>query len=207
MSVTLAVRRHFSYVLLFFILSSLGMLRCLATIAIPTDLRSMVRKADLVFTGKVTGQRAEWANRNGQRSIVTFVSLDVLEVHKGAAGKNVNLRCPGGTIGETTLELVGMPSFTKDERCVLFVRTNANAVCPIVGIYHGKLLIEKASDGTERLAHHDGRAVNDIADIGKDNGGIAQAAGAQGPARPLTLSELKAHIQEELANSPAEVAR
>ena len=175
-----------------------------ATIAIPTDLPTMVRKADLVFTGKVVGQKAEWADRNGRKSIVTIVSFEVLETHKGAAGAKVDLRCPGGTIGDTTLEMVGMPSFKNGEKCVLFARTNANAVCPIVGIYHGKLLVTTpASGGDETLARHNGRPLNALSEIGKDDEGplAAPALAAAAQAGPVKLKELKARIAEEAARA------
>ena len=160
----------------------------------------MVRKADLVFTGKVTGQRAEWANLNGRKSIVTVVSLEVLDTHKGIASRKLDLRCPGGTIGDTTLELVGMPTFTEGERCVLFVRTNANAVCPIVGIYHGKLTI----DAGENVSRHNGRPLGNISEIGKEDPGPQAASGvaknaADKTSGRVTLSELKARISEEVA--------
>ena len=206
MSVTSVLRRHFVPALLFPALL-LTTFSSLATIAIPTDLRTMVRKADLVFTGKVVAQRAEWANLANRKSIVTIVSFEVLDVHKGTAGKKLDLRCPGGTIGETTLELVGMPSFANDERCILFVRTNANAVCPIVGIYHGKLLLQKTGI-EETISHHDGRPVTNISEIGKDKeGSILESARAQASPHHVTLSDLKARLREEVAIAPTREAK
>ena len=201
MSVTSAVRRHSICALpLFLTLFPFLTLPAWATIAIQTDLRTMVRKADLVFTGKVTGQRAEWANLNGRKSIITVVSLEVLDTHKGIAGRILDLRCPGGTIGNTTLELVGMPTFAEGEKCVLFVRTNANAVCPIVGIYHGKLLL----NAEETVSRHDGRPLSNISEIGKDDESLRVAAGeakhaADKTSGRVTLSQLKARISEEVA--------
>ena len=201
MSVTTVVRRHFLCALpLLLSLFAFQALPAWGTIAIQTDLRSMVRKADLVFTGKVTGQRAEWANLNGRKSIVTVVTLEVLDTHKGTASQKLDLRCPGGTIGDTTLELVGMPAFTEGEKCVLFVRTNANAVCPIVGIYHGKLVL----GAEETVSRHNGRPLSNISEIGKDDDGPRAASvvakdTANKTSGRVTLSELKARIAEEVA--------
>jgi hypothetical protein len=210
MSVTSAVRRHFVFPLLSLVLFPLLLTPCGATIAISTDLPAMVRKADIVFTGKVLSQRAEWTNRNGRKSIVTLVSFEVLDVHKGTAGAKLELRCPGGTIGETTLQLVGMPSFEEDERCVLFVRTNANAVCPIVGIYHGKLLLQRNGSGhDETLLRHNGRPLIQISGIGKDDeapvaaGTLEKNATKTADRGHVTLSELKARIREEVATATA----
>jgi len=179
-----------------------------ATIAIPTDLRSMVRKADLVFTGKVVAQRSEWANVNNQKKIITLVTCEVLELYKGAAGRTVELRCPGGTVGDTTLELVGLPSFSIGEKCVLFVRTNANAVCPIVGIYHGKLLVSKSTAGSDEVvSRHNGRPLRAISEIGVDSDASAAGAGgsAGGGGAPLTFRELRTRIGEEVANDKASI--
>ena len=204
MSVTSSVRRHFPCALLFLSLSTSLTPSVRATIAKPTDLRTMVRKADLVFTGKVLEQRTEWTNQNGRKAIVTVVSFEVLDVHKGNAGRKLDLRCPGGTIGETTLELVGMPTFQEGERCVLFVRTNASAVCPIIGIYHGKLLLQKTADGAEEtVTRHNGRPLSDMSQIGKDEDGAMASAVAKDAraAGRITLSQLKERIGEEVKST------
>jgi hypothetical protein len=94
---------------------------------------------------------------------------------------------------------------------VLFVRTNANAICPIVGIYHGKLLVSKpGSGGGEVLSRHNGRPLRAISEIGVDDEGPAAAApggSAGGASQLLTLRELKARIGEEVGNSKASTQR
>ena len=83
----------------------------IATSVLAPDFDGMVRRADLIFTGRVTGQRAEWRKFDGQRSIVTLVRFEVLGIHKGQAGRNVELQFLGGKIGEASLHVDAMSKF------------------------------------------------------------------------------------------------
>src|SRR5689334_19518044 len=91
----------------------------LATSVLAPDFESMVRQSDLIFTGRVSGQRAEWRSIEGQRSIVTLVTFDVLGVHKGQASRTIELQFLGGKIGHASLDVDAMPKFQNGERAVL----------------------------------------------------------------------------------------
>lgn len=126
-----------------------------------------MQKADLIFTGRMKSQRCEWQEIQGQRSIVTIVTFDVLGVHKGAAGRTVDLQFLGGTIGDTTLEVTAMPRFKKGERAVLFVAENGVNASPLVGFFHGKFRVESDESGQDVVSHADGTPLTDVAEIGK----------------------------------------
>lgn len=165
----------------------------------------MVRKADLVITAKVTAQKPEWTTRNGQRSIVTKTTFQVIETHKGSPAPTVELSLPGGTIGDTTLEMVGLPQFEIGETSILFIRTNSAAGAPIVGIYHGKLRISKDADSKEEiLLRHNGKPLKDVSEIGKEETDEPSAAAAHSAAtkgaKRLKLREFKEHVRKHLSN-------
>ncbi len=134
-----------------------------ATSVLPPDFNAMVRQADLIFTGRMTGQRAEWRKIEGQRSIVTLVRFEVIGVHKGRGGPVIELQFLGGKIGQASLDVDSIPKFHVDERVVLFVEQNGVAASPLVGFFHGKFNV--LTDGT--VTHHDGAPLGDVADIGK----------------------------------------
>ncbi len=170
------------------------------TLVRPTSFGELVAKADLIFTGKVLSHQSRWVNQD----IVTDISFEVFEVHKGRAKSPLTLRFMGGTVGDVTLEVIDMPQFKVGETAILFVRAQASASCPIVGIYHGKLSLQKdGASGPERLVRHNGSILTDLAEIGSESPARAAAPGAAALRRPLTLEDFKAGIRRQLGNSGA----
>lgn len=137
-----------------------------ATSVISPDFGSMVSRAELIFTGRVTSQRAEWREIDKRRSIVTVVTFEVLDVQKGHAGRVVELQFLGGTIGDTTLDVSMMPKFSRGARSVLFVEKRGGQASPLVGFYHGRFFVRE-DDGIE---NHDGTALTDVSEVGRAHG-------------------------------------
>lgn len=134
-----------------------------ATSVLAPDFAAMVREADLIFTGRMTGQHAEWRKIGSQRSIVTLVRFEVLATHKGQATREVELQFLGGRIDQASLEVESIPKFHVGDRVVLFVEQNGVNASPLVGFFHGKF--DVLSDGT--MTHYDGAPMNDVAEIGR----------------------------------------
>jgi hypothetical protein len=156
-----------------------------ATSVLAPDFETMVRRADLIFTGRVTGQHAEWRNVAGQRSIVTLVTFDVLGVHKGRAGRTVSLQFLGGKIGPASLDVEAMPKFHAGERAVLFVEQNGVNASPLIGFFHGKFNV--LTDGT--MTHYDQTPLGDVREIGKSRAQRGTAA------RAMSQTEFAGKIQ------------
>lgn len=152
-----------------------------ATSVLAPDFETMVRRADLIFTGRVTTQHAEWRNIGGQRSIVTLVTFDVLGVHKGHAERTIKLQFLGGKIGPASLDVEAMPKFHAGERAVLFVEQNGVNASPLIGFFHGKFNV--LTDGT--MTHYDQTPLGDVREIGK--------------ARPRRGTASRAMSQQEFA--------
>ena len=86
------------------------------------------------------------------RAIKTHVTFKVEDVWKGAAGNVTQLEFLGGTIGGTTMEVVGMPTFREGQRSVLFcLRRGRAAASPLVGFWHGRMRIEQDPTGVDRV--------------------------------------------------------
>ena len=134
-----------------------------ATTVIAPDFRQMVREADAVFTGRVIKQRCEWRHFEGQRSIVTLITYEVLNVHKGQLGPAIELQFLGGRIGTASMHVDSMPAFQNGERAVLFVERNGSNASPLVGFYHGKFNV--LGDGS--VTQHNGVPLGDVTEIGK----------------------------------------
>ena len=153
-----------------------------ATSVLPPRFEALVNEADLIFTGQVIAQRAEWRNLQGQKSIVTLVTFGVQATHKGRAGSTVTLQFLGGTIGDVSLDVSEMPRFKPGERALLFVEKNGTMACPLVGWEHGRFSVQKAGPGKEMIFKHDGTALSDVTEIGA----------ARGPAQARVAAPVKA---------------
>ena len=175
----------------------------LAVTVAPVDFSGLVAKAELIFTGKVVSTRSEWNGQGNERCIVTFVTFDVQGAHKGTPPSRLELRFLGGAMGDTSLEVAGMPKFQAGERSILFVEKDRTLFCPLVGVYHGKLTIEQdPATGQDILLGHNRRPLTDVREMGADEEPAIRAAGTPGPVgRPLTVAEFGGHIQRELKAS------
>src|SRR5262245_38617027 len=152
----------------FMVMSLLG---AHATSVVPPTFTELVANADLVFAGTVVGSHSEWRTVGSDRVIFTMTDFQTEEVLKGKASKVVTLQFLGGTVGDVTLSVSGMPRFEPRERVVLFVEKNGTQVCPLVGVFHGKFVVRSdEKTGREVLIMHNGHPLRDVAEIGQTEG-------------------------------------
>jgi hypothetical protein len=136
-----------------------------STTVIPPSFDSLVSSANTIFVGEVMDVRAEWLSTPQGRAIRTHVTFRVEDVWKGSAGAVTQLEFLGGTIGATTMEVVGMPAFREGQRSVLFVSSQVRAISPLVGFWHGRLRVERDPYGVDRIRTNDGRSLGHPAEI------------------------------------------
>ena len=137
-----------------------------STTVIPPTFESLVSTADTIFVGEVMDVRADWIATPRGRAIKTRVTFRVEDVWKGTVGTVTQLEFLGGTIGKTTMEVVGMPAFREGQRSVLFVSPDSRTVSPLVGFWHGRLRIERDPYGVDRVRTSDGRSLGNPSEIG-----------------------------------------
>jgi hypothetical protein len=159
-----------------------------STTVIPPTFDALVSGARTIFVGEVTDQRAYWINTPQGRAIRTQVVFKVEEVWKGSAGAVTQLDFLGGTIGETTMEVVGMPAFRVGQRNVLFVATE-RAVSPLVGFMHGRMRVERDFNGVDRVRTNDGRSLGAINEVGPQRPSMMLSI------TPMRLSELASAVK------------
>src|SRR6184192_3605353 len=85
--------------------------RAFPTTVVPLSFDQLVQQADVVFVGEVIDQRSVWDAAREGRSIVTQVTFDVVRVLKGNVGLRTQLNFRGGSVGDITQEITGMPRF------------------------------------------------------------------------------------------------
>ena len=138
------------------------------------NLDGLVKKAHRIVVGKVRSSRTYW-NGSG-KLILTSHTIDVEETIKGAASSTVEVTTIGGTIGNLTLHVAGMPAFAKNESAVVFVE-ESGAYSTVVGLGQGKFTVA------------DDQVFNSVTDLEFPDGG--------GPSRPakMPLSTFKRQIR------------
>ena len=126
----------------------------------------LMRNAELVFLGTVISVDYRNSDVEGAQHALlphTFVTFRIDRAFKGRseAGEFVTLRFQGGPDGRgRILTIPGIPLFEVDDRELLFVQSNGEAICPLVGWFQGRLrLIDGLAytdDGREVWRTHDG---------------------------------------------------
>ena len=160
-----------------------------STTVIPPTFESLVSRASTIFVGEVMDVRAVWEPTPQGRAIKTYVTFKVEEVWKGSAGAVTQLEFLGGTIGGTTMEVVGMPTFHDGQRSVLFVSGEAKSVSPLVGFWHGRMRVERDPYGVDRVRTEDGRSLGTTDQI------TASKANHMALITPMRLADLETAVR------------
>jgi len=162
-----------------------------STTVIPPTFESLVSRANTIFVGEVMDVRGVWEVTSQGRAIKTYVTFKVEEVWKGSSGAVTQLEFLGGTIGGTTMEVVGMPTFREGQRAVLFV-SGERTVSPLVGFWHGRMRVEKDPNGVDRVRTYDGRS------LGSPDQVVANKANYMASITPMRLDDLEIAVRSRV---------
>ena len=118
------------------------------------NLEQMTDRADMIFVGRVVGQRAEWSA--DRTRIYTYVTFEVDRYLKGGAGgsRQTTVRLLGGRVGPYLAKVTGMPQFTEGEDVLLFCAGAAARMPTVLGMSLGKFTIATDGEG-ERIVRRD----------------------------------------------------
>jgi hypothetical protein len=177
--------------LLYPILFSLGFVAN-ATTVIPPSFDDLVRRAQIIFEGEVTGLHSQWIGEGAEHRIVTYVTFKVDDALKGDPGANYSIRMLGGTVDGRTMEVTDAPKFKVGDHDLLFVENNGSQFIPLVGIMHGRFRIEKDQTGRETLLTGEGQPLSDVNQLGGDEEALARNKAA------LSLDDFKTAIKSRM---------
>lgn len=177
-----------------------------ATVLKKLTLGEIEGYASEVFLGTVQSVRC--VEDDGPRNLifteVTFASLRSL---KGKfLNATVTYRFAGGTVGERTLRVIGVPKFAPGQRCLLFTNADVDKLCPAIGWWQGRYLLRQDPEdpkGVLRVHDSDGRAVYGFED-GRPVLTPAKEPGKPAP-KPMLASDFEKHVTQLIAK--AEEAR
>jgi hypothetical protein len=166
-----------------------------ATVTVPMRFESLVGGSSAIFRGEVIDVQSEWRQLRGEQVIVTRVRVKVERVLKGSASTYETLEILGGSIGETTMVVPGMPQFVVGDRDLLCLE-RAGALLPVMGASQGRFRVLTDRGGRDRVVFSDGRPVGSVAQIGR-----AAVVMSATPIAPMMLSEFESTIEEELVRA------
>lgn len=167
-----------------------------ATTVVPPSFPELVSEAQVIARGTVSSIESRWVEGPQGRLIETFVGFAVDQALKGNPGSTMTLQFLGGTVGQDTMRVSGMPEFKVGDREILFVTGNGTQFCPLVRFGHGRYHIH--TDGTTHrpyVARNDGRPLTSVNDVQAPEHG-ATAATAQ---NALTPDDFAAQVAAEVA--------
>lgn len=197
------------FCLLFLLLCGANLLR--ATTVQPPTFSELVDEADAIYRGRVTSVHPRHvATPDGSIVIKTFVTFVVESALKGSAREEVVLEFLGGTIGDESLDVGGMPHFQVGEREILFVQKNGVQFCPLVRLGHGRYRVERDPATNADYIARDNRiplvATAEVALPLDDDArptGPARAAAVRDPSAALRADDFVSQIRAELSRAPA----
>lgn len=175
-----------------------------ATTVVPPSFDELVRESELIFRGRVTAVKSDWAGEGKGRHLATWVTFTVERTLRGSAGETITLEFLGGETGMKRLRLAGWPEFAVGDRGVFFVEQRLGRVCPLLRLRHGKYRIEGGDGMVERVLRDDGTPLRAVADVTRPLGeaAMAERAMANVATTALTLAEFETQVTARAAELP-----
>ena len=183
---------------------------CRATTIIPPTFSELVAKAETVVLGEVTAISSELQTRGSERAIFTRVTFAIREPVLGVAPALLTLEFLGGTVGELTMDVDGMPAFAIGRSEILFVQNNGLQICPLVGMAHGRFRVARDTvTGVDFVRRDNGAALTNVAQVSipLTRGPLTETLQRLGGTVPLTPAAFIAEIRAEHARQQTPVSR
>jgi len=173
-----------------------------ATTVEPPDFSKLVARASSVFRGEVIGLRSELVTRGAERAIFTHVTFRVAEVIRGEPLQaEVTLEFLGGTVGDLSMEVAGMPTFEPGAREIVFVERSGPQICPLVAMAYGRYRVLRDAAGADYVARDNGAPLSRLEDVSLPltSPALAMFTARQtlARARPLSPADFSAAVLAE----------
>jgi hypothetical protein len=166
-----------------------------ASVVVPMRFETLVGDSSAIVRGEVVDVHPEWRQLRGESVIVTVVRFKVERVLKGPVSTLHTIELLGGTIGETTMAVPGMPAFAVGDRDLLCLE-RTGSLFPVRGGSQGRFRVLTDRSGRDRVVFSDGRPLSGVNQIGR-----AAIVMSSTPIAPMLLSGFESAIVEEVARA------
>lgn len=180
-----------------------------ATSVIPPSFPELVAEAEAIYRGRVSHVEARRVEQSDGGSVIkTFVTVAVERVLKGPDRSEIALEFLGGTVGDETLTVTGMPVFAVGEREFVFVQKNGIQLCPLVALMHGRYRVKRDEAGArDYVARDNGTPLTDTAEVELPMvtlpGQVRTARAAATPAEALSPAAFETSVMDEVKRRSA----
>lgn len=114
----------------------LSSLQLHAATTVQMDLQEMVVASPNIVRGLVLSTESHW--NEDHTLIVTDARIEVVDVLKGEAAREIVVTQPGGVVGKLRVEVPGATAFRNGEELILFVTAGASGRLHVTGLSQGR---------------------------------------------------------------------
>lgn len=137
-----------------------------ATTVVPPTFAELVAEADSIVRATVVSIESRRVPAVDGPTVKTFVELKVRKRLKGTPPDTFTLEFLGGTVGDESLRVIGMPHFVVGETEIVFVHGNGVQFCPVVRLGHGRYRVRHdAANGRDFVAREDETPLGSVSDV------------------------------------------
>ena len=175
-----------------------------ATSVVPPNFPELVSEAEAIYRGRVTAVQARRVEApDGGSVIKTFVTFAVERSLKGTDRKEITLEFLGGTVGDDSMTVSGMPKFSVGDREIVFVQKNGVQFCPLVGLMHGRYrVIRDETTARDHITRDNGAPLTATSDVELPimtlPATVRAANAATATARGMTVDAFESSITSEV---------
>ena len=131
--------------------------------SVKRDFNELVNLADIVLVGNVSQITPQWRDPIAKDFIESFITFNSLEVIKGEIeSETYEIKIAGGELPPYSVRIPGSPVFELNQRYVLFIKDNMQAVFPFVGVHDGIFQVDQLQDGNAVVKTMSGNIVSRI---------------------------------------------
>ncbi len=172
-----------------------------ATTVRPLDLSDLAQQAEVIADVTVTGTESFWASPAAGKLIHTRVTLSLNSAPlKGQVTSPFTLDFLGGSVGNRTMEVSGMPKLQTGDRLIIFSHgPDQIFVSPLIGFDQGVLrVIKDKVANVDRVYRWWGQAVNESESFTSRTPSTAAITSAEEPRPSNSVDEFLQRVSKML---------
>lgn len=110
------------------------------------SIEKLTERAEVIVLGKCLTSYSDWNEQKTE--IYTYTLIEVLELLKGKVESPLIVETLGGAVGDLVSNVIGAPTFTEDQKVLLFLFRKQNGQLGVIGLNKGKFDVYQ-KDGQE----------------------------------------------------------